>query len=206
VSLQLYLAFLVAASVLVVIPGPTVLLVVSHALSGGRRSLAWTVPGVGLGDATALTLSVLGLGAVLAASATLFAVVKFAGAGYLLYLGIKLWRKPAAGLPSEARGGETAGPAMLRQAFTVTALNPKSIVFFVAFLPQFVTAGQPLVPQFAILGITFVVLAVVNATVYGLLASGLHGGFRASSGRVVNQVGGAALVSAALMLAMKRAD
>jgi homoserine/homoserine lactone efflux protein len=95
--LELWLAFALASTILLTIPGPTVTLVVSHALAGGRRTGLATVPGVALGDLTAMTISLLGAGAVLAASAALFTVLKLVGALYLVWLGVRLWRAdPAA--------------------------------------------------------------------------------------------------------------
>src|SRR6201991_1072767 len=91
-TFSLWLAFVAATSILLVIPGPTVLLVVSYALGQGWRTALPMAVGVALGDFTAMTLSMLGLGALLAASATLFTALKWIGAAYLVWLGIKLWR------------------------------------------------------------------------------------------------------------------
>ena len=102
-----WISFVAATEALLIIPGPTVLLVISYALAQGKRSAWATVPGVAAGDFTAMALSLLGLGAVLAASAELFTVLKLAGAAYLVYLGIKLWRAPI------AEGGEIAAPAAI---------------------------------------------------------------------------------------------
>ena len=96
-SFELWMTFALASAALLTIPGPTVLLVVSYALGGGRRTGWATVPGVTLGDFTAMTVSLLGAGAILAASATLFTVMKLAGAAYLVWLGIQLWRQPDGG-------------------------------------------------------------------------------------------------------------
>ena len=93
-SLELWLAFALASSALLAVPGPTVMIVVSYALGRGRSSAWATVPAVALGDLTAMTISLLGAGAILAASATLFTVVKIVGAVYLVWLGIQLWRSP----------------------------------------------------------------------------------------------------------------
>jgi threonine/homoserine/homoserine lactone efflux protein len=136
VTLDLWLAFSLASAVVLAIPGPTVMLVASYALARGRRSAWATVPGVALGDLAAMTASLACAGALLAASATLFTVLKLAGAAYLIWLGIKLWRAPP--ILSEAEAAEPAprsNRALFLNAFTVTALNPKSIVFFIAFAP-----------------------------------------------------------------------
>ncbi len=105
-SLELWIAFTLASAVLLAVPGPTVMLVVSYALGRGRGTGWATVPGVALGDFTAMTISLLGAGAILAASATLFTVLKLIGALYLLWLGIQLWRSK----PSPSDLGGLTGP------------------------------------------------------------------------------------------------
>ena len=160
-----WLAFVVASVVLLIIPGPTVLTVVSHSMAHGWRANAPLIFAVALGDATALTGSLLGLGALLATSAFWFAVVKWVGGLYLLYLGTRLLR---AGI-SAAELVVPAAPAsrwrLFAHTYVVTALNPKGIVFFVAFLPQFVSANGEVARQLWILTITFVALATVNASI-----------------------------------------
>ncbi|MCX5497822.1 LysE family translocator [Kaistia dalseonensis] len=198
-SFEHWLAFAAASAVMLAIPGPTVLLVISYALGHGRKSAGATVAGVALGDFTAMTASMLGLGALLATSAALFTVLKWVGAAYLIYLGIKLWRAPVAkGAVAEA---DDAKPVRIfLHAYAVTALNPKSIVFFVAFLPQFLVAGAPLLPQMVLFEATFLVLATLNALTYALIASGARKTIRRPSvQRVVNRVGGSLLIGAGLL-------
>ena len=135
-AFETWAAFAAASAVLLIIPGPTVLLVVSYALGQGWRTALPMAVGVALGDFTAMTLSMLGLGALLATSATLFTVLKWVGAAYLVYLGIKLWRAGDT-LEAAPRTDAVSAAKMLGHAWLVTALNPKSITFFVAFLPAF---------------------------------------------------------------------
>lgn len=199
-----WLAFAAASAVLLVIPGPTVLLVISYALSHGRRAAVATVAGVALGDFTAMTASMLGVGALLAASATLFTALKWLGAAYLIWLGIKLWRAPV-GEAALAAAPETRPVRIFAHAFAVTALNPKGIVFFVAFLPQFLVAQAPVLPQMAICMATFLGLATVNAAAYGWLAAAARGAVRRPEvQRAVNRVGGSLLVGAGLFTALWR--
>jgi len=168
-----WLAFAAASIVLLVIPGPTILLVVSYALTQGRRVALATAAGVALGDFVAMTASLVGLGALLLASATLFTVLKWVGAAYLVYLGIRLWRsEPRLSEPGTAE--VRARPGIFGHAFVVTALNPKSIAFFVAFVPQFIDGSAPLLPQLVIMEATFVTLAAVNALVVALAADQLR--------------------------------
>ncbi len=165
-----WVSFVAATEALLIIPGPTVLLVISYALAQGKRSAWATVPGVAAGDFTAMALSLLGLGAVLAASAELFTALKLAGAAYLVYLGIKILRAPVPETLDENAPHESAPWRITAHAYAVTALNPKSIVFYVAFFPLFLSAELPLLPQVVVLGGTFLVMATANAILYALLA------------------------------------
>jgi threonine/homoserine/homoserine lactone efflux protein len=200
-SFDHWLAFAVASAIMLAIPGPTVLLVVSYALGQGRRSGLATTAGVALGDFTAMTASMLGLGVLLAASSALFTGLRWVGAAYLIYLGVKLWRAPVGGMGTPAVT-LTKGWRMFLHAYAVTALNPKSIVFFVAFLPQFFVATAPIVPQMALFEATFLVLATANAATYALLASAARRAVRRPEiQRRVNRVGGSMLIGAGLFAA-----
>lgn len=202
-SIEIWLAFVAASAVLLAIPGPTVLLVISYALGHGRRAAAATVTGVALGDFTAMTASMLGLGALLATSAALFAVLKWVGAAYLIYLGIKLWRAPVATV--DASDDAVARERPLRiflHAYAVTALNPKSIIFFVAFLPQFLNHAEPVAFQMAVFEATFLVLATANAATYGLVAAMARKTIRKPRvQRLVNRTGGSLMIGAGLLAA-----
>ena len=199
-----YLAFVAATSIVLAIPGPTVMLVIGYALSGGSTTAWRTVPGVALGDALAMTLSVLGMGAVIAASAFLFTVLKLAGAAYLIYLGYKMWRAPALP-PRESPKAEGNRSFLFWNAFGVTASNPKSIAFFVAFVPQFMDHAAPLLPQALIMICTFVFLATINAWLYAYLAGTARQALtRPGVIRVFNRTGGGLLIGAGLMTAVLR--
>jgi len=178
-TLELWAAFVAASSILLIIPGPTVLLVVSYALGQGWRTALPMAIGVALGDFTAMTLSMLGLGALLAASATLFTILKWIGAAYLVWLGVKLWRGGGT-LEAAPRTDVVSAAKMLGHAWLVTALNPKSITFFVAFLPQFLNPAQPIPGQVAALGVVYVGIAVAVDTSYVLAASAISRRFLSS--------------------------
>lgn len=198
-TLPLYFAFVAAAAVLLVIPGPTVLLVVGYGLAEGRRSVWPLVLGVCLGDAVACACSLAGLGALLAASAAAFTVVKYAGAVYLVYLGIGMLRSG----PVAAREAtpSRAGKKFLH-AFAVTASNPKCILFFVAFLPQFISHDAPVVPQLVLLGLTFVLMGAVNTLVYASLSGAAGSRVRDPRfARKLRRLGGGALIGAGLLTA-----
>lgn len=195
-TFETWAAFAAASSILLVIPGPTVLLVVSYALGQGWKTALPMAIGVALGDFTAMTLSMLGLGALLATSATLFTILKWVGAAYLVYLGIKLWRAGGT-LDAKPRTDAVSAAKMLGHAWLVTALNPKSITFFVAFLPAFLDPKADFLTQMLVFETTFLVLAFANAFGYALVASRARR--LASDPRaigVVNKVGGGLLVGA----------
>ncbi|TNE39582.1 MAG: LysE family translocator [Alphaproteobacteria bacterium] len=203
-SLELWISFFLATVALLAIPGPTVMIVISCALRQGRKSGLATVPGVTLGDFTAMTASLLGAGAVLAASATLFTALKIAGALYLVWLGIKLWRADAE-FDTLQISDKQSGWSMFRTSYMVTALNPKSIVFFVAFVPQFVNVQSPLLPQFAILEATFLTLAAINVALWAMAVGQMRAKF--SNPRLLkalNRVGAGFLIGAGLLTAAVR--
>ena len=204
-TLETYLAYLVATIVVLVIPGPTIMLVVSCSLTQGKRAALPLALGVGLGDLVAMAASMAGLGALLATSASLFTVLKWVGALYLIYLGIKTWRaKPELG-EAMARMQPEKRRTNIFRAFTVTATNPKSIAFFCAFVPQFINQAAPALPQVLIMGATFVILAVVNAVMYALLAVRARKAVaNPRAMKLVNRVGGTALIGAGLVTAALR--
>lgn len=205
-DIHLWLTFVAASAVLLLIPGPTVLLVLSYALGQGRRVALATVAGVALGDLIAMTSSLAGLGALVLASATLFGALKWAGAVYLFYLGIKMFRSAGSAVPDAVDAVPPARAAkVFGHAAMVTALNPKSIVFFIAFVPQFLTAAQALLPQFAILIATFVTMAAVNALAYALLADTMRARMaRPSVLAGLSRLGGAALMAMGVITATFR--
>ena len=197
-SIDLWIAFVAASAALLAIPGPTVTVVVGHALAGGPRAAWATVPGVVLGDFTAMTASLLGAGAVLAASATLFTALKIAGAVYLVWLGVTLWRTR----PTLAQAEIPAVPrrAVFWNCYVVTALNPKDIVFFVAFVPQFIDPSQPALAQFVIIEVTFLSMVAANIALWSLAAGTMRTRL-ARPGRItlMNRIGGGCLIGAGLL-------
>jgi threonine/homoserine/homoserine lactone efflux protein len=204
-TLETWLAFAAASTILLVIPGPTILLVVSYALGQGWRTALPMAVGVALGDFTAMTLSLLGLGALLAASATLFTILKWLGAAYLVWLGIKLWRAGGA-MDAKPRTDAVSSLKMLSHAWLVTALNPKGLTFFVAFLPQFVDPKAVLLPQLGIFGATFLTLAFANAFTYALIASRARNVVRNPRAMsIVNKTGGSLLIGAGVATVAMRA-
>jgi threonine/homoserine/homoserine lactone efflux protein len=201
-NIESFIPFVLATVLILIIPGPTIILVISQAVSHGRKSVIPLVVGVLLGDFTAMTCSLLGLGAILSASALLFSVFKWIGALYLLYLGIQLWQSNPKKYSVQDNTKKSSARSLLQSSFIVTVLNPKSIAFFVAFLPQFMDPLKPVLPQMTLLGGTFLFLAVVNAALYAIFAGQLSEQIRKERVRKwFNRCGGGALIGAGIITA-----
>ncbi|MEO0938659.1 MAG: LysE family translocator [Pseudomonadota bacterium] len=207
-TFEIWLAFAAASTALLVIPGPTLMMVLSYALSDGRRVAVASALRVATGDLIAMTLSVIGLGAILLTSALAFTVLKWVGAVYLVYLGVRMILS-ARGASSTLTGrtpGQSPG-RVFRDLTTVTALNPKSNTFFIAFVPQFIDPGAAYAPQAGILIATFVGIAAINALVFALAATLLRS--QITRPRVqawLTRAGGATLIGmGALTATLRRA-
>lgn len=161
-------AFVVASLVLAIIPGPGVLYIVTRSLVQGRRSGLTSVVGVALGNFGNAIGASLGLAALFAVSSAAFTVVKYAGAAYLVYLGIQALR--ASVTETQAEAPPLRLPRIFRDGFVVALLNPKTAVFFAAFLPQFMDPALPAIPQGIALGALFVGIAAITDTAYALAA------------------------------------
>lgn len=204
-SFELWFSFVVAAGILIAIPGPTNFLVMAYALRLGIKPALGTIFGVVPGVTLTMSLSFIGLGAILATSAQLFVLMKWAGALYLIYLGIRQWRADPTPAKVQRVDQSTSMLKMMAQAFIVTALNPKGIVFFVAFMPQFITPHAPALPQMIILVVTFNLLVLPINTTYVFLAGGLREKVTDMHWlKAMNRAGGGALVAAGLMTASLR--
>lgn len=201
-NLDLWLAFVLAAEALLIIPGPTIILVISQSMAHGRRAVLPLAAGVTLGDFTAMALSLLGLGAVLASSAAAFTVLKWIGAVYLILLGLRLWKGGSGESHIRSAVAGASRASLFRSALVVTAMNPKSIAFFVLFLPQFVSTQSSAIPQLLLLGTTFLGLAAINATLYGLFAGHLRDALQSAKvRRSFNLCAGSALFGAGIATA-----
>ncbi|AMG35934.1 MULTISPECIES: LysE family translocator [Achromobacter] len=196
-SLDTWLAFVGASALLLMLPGPTILTVISYSITHGRRARLPLVLAVALGDSTALALSLLGLGALLSASAFWFTVVKTAGGLYLLYLGVKLLRAGVAPATLPQAGAAGSRWRLFANTYLVTALNPKGIIFFVAFLPQFIDPAGDVTRQLWTLSATFVACAGLNATAYALFAGSARRLLASPRAQRGFNLGGGALLSAA---------
>lgn len=170
-SIEVWLAFVVASMILLLIPGPTILTVVSYSISHGYKAKIPLIIAVALGDATALALSFLGLGVLLAESAFWFQIVKWAGGLYLISLGLKLIFATTKLSTIDNCEENFSSWKLFFNTYLVTALNPKGIIFFVAFLPQFINTNTNSATQAWILSFTFVALAAINTTLYSVFAN-----------------------------------
>jgi homoserine/homoserine lactone efflux protein len=155
------LLFTFASIALAITPGPTMLLALSNGIGGGMRAAGWGIAGASLGSTIVITTVALGLGSLLAASEWLFNAIRIVGVAYLVWLGIKLWRAPAPDIASELAASAAKplrGRLALLRSLAVALSNPKSLLFFAAFLPQFVDTTQAQGPQYLLLGAIFVCL------------------------------------------------
>ena len=198
-DIEMWITFVAASTVLLIIPGPTILTVISYSMSHGYKAKIPLILAVALGDSTALALSLLGLGALLTESAFWFQTVKWVGGLYLIYLGIKLFLsgvKP----PTISRNEERVSSwNLFANTYLVTALNPKGIIFFVALLPQFLNTNAEVTAQLWLLAITFVTLASLNAALYAVFAGKAQQALSSpKTNKVFNICGGTLLSSAGI--------
>lgn len=171
VTFENWLAFSLASLLLLATPGPTVLTVIGHAIAHGRGAGRALVAAVFLGDSTSAALSVAGLGLLLQGSVFWLEVLQAAGGLYLAYLGFGFLRAPHPDSVAFNPAGSNARRKIFGSTYLVSALNPKGIVFFTAFLPLFLEPADTVFPQLCILAATFVVLATLTAALYAGLAS-----------------------------------
>jgi len=203
-SLQAYLAFVAACIALALLPGPIVTLVIANGLRHGTRAALTNVLGAQAGLAIVIGVVAIGLTSLMATMGYWFDWVRFAGAAYLVWLGIKLIRSPVEGVNTDAPPPPPRGGFFL-QGFLVLLSNPKVLVFFGAFIPQFMDMSKPHVPQVALLGATFMVTAVMSDMLYALLAGRARKFFSARRTRLVSRISGGFMIGGGIWLALTRA-
>jgi threonine/homoserine/homoserine lactone efflux protein len=202
-SLQVYLAFIAACIALALLPGPIVTLLIANGLRHGTRAALTNIAGVQLGLVIALTVVAIGLTSLMATMGYWFDWVRFAGAAYLVWLGIKLIRSPVEGVSADAPPPPPRGGFFL-QGFVVALSNPKLLVFFGAFLPQFMDMSKDHVSQVALLGVTFMVIAGLTDATYALLAGRARLFFSARRTRMLSRVSGGFMIGGGVWLALTR--
>ncbi len=201
-TIEVWIAFVLTSSVILMVPGPTIIFVVSQSLINGRKSTVPLVAGVVTGDILCMFFSLLGLSALLALSATLFSILKFVGATYLVWLGISMLRERNNGGIENVEVNKVERNKLYRKTLTITTLNPKGIIFFSAFMPQFVNTSVSAAPQLIVLATTFLVLAFFNALLYSFLAKSVSSFFENKQHKkLFNITGGTALIGAGVVTA-----
>lgn len=211
-SLNHWLLFVSVVLTVIVMPGPAAALCLSHGVAYGRRRTLVTVLGLVLSSLALIVLSMAGLSAVLAASSTLFNVIKYVGAAYLIYLGITIWRSRPGGSIAQGEAAPRLGAVHLRKLFRTGFLvgisNPKDLLFFGALFPQFIDTKAPLLGQVAILGATWCVVAFAIMSVYAAIGAKVAGSVDAINARgIFNRITGGVFIAAGGALAwVKRAD
>lgn len=205
-SLELYLAFVLASLILIIVPGPTASLIIANALRHGSGAGLKNVAGTQAGLALMLMVAGIGLTSLIAALGAWFDWLRLAGALYLIYLGVRMWRGAtaidAAGIGTAAARAPRGG--FFLQGFLVAMSNPKMLFFFGAFFPQFLDHARPEGPQIALMGVTAMVLAALSDGAYALLAGGLGRALSGQRLKFLTKASGACLIGGGLWLAAQR--
>ena len=202
--MNLYLLFLTVATLTVLSPGPGVLMTLTNALRYGLRGTIGGILGIAFGALLVAGISATTLGAVLAASALAFTVLKLAGAAYLIYLGARLWHSPPVPVASE-RAHQASFQRRFLEGLSLQLTNPKAIFFFLSVFPQFIEGEAGFVRQFALLVLTYAALVVVIHTGYALFAHQARAWLTSErGGRTVNRLGGATFMCFGVALTFAR--
>lgn len=200
--LELYLAYVAACVLIAIIPGPTVTVIIANSLRHGARAGMLNVAGTQLGLALMMLTLVVGLSSVIAAMGWLFDWLRYAGAAYLVWLGWKLLRSPD--LVSEA-GSTIPRGGFFMQGFLVIMANPKALLFFGAFIPQFIDPKGHYVAQIALLGVTAMAIALVSDGAYAVLTGRAGALLSRKRVRLVSRLSGVCLIGGGIWLALTRA-
>lgn len=202
-ELHVFAAFVLATSIMIALPGPSVLLTVAHSISFGWKRGIVTVTGATMGIAIQLAIAVIGLSSLLHGIALAFEWLRWVGAVYLMYLGIKQWR--SANNPLELETVALSKKNLFSQGLVVTIFNPKSLLFIAAFLPQFIDVSRPVGAQFLIIVPTFLVITFAVTAVWAVLAGKTRRFFRSHKAlQTVSRTSGGLMIVAGLGLAAAR--
>ena len=202
-SLEAYLAFVAACIALALLPGPVVTLVIANGLRHGTRASLTNIAGVQAGLAIVIGIVAIGLTSLMATMGYWFDWVRFAGAAYLVWLGFKLIRFPVEGVSADEPPPPPRGGVFL-QGFLVSLSNPKVLVFFGAFIPQFMDMNRDHFSQVVLLGVTFMVIAGLTDFVYALLSGRVRQLFSARRTRILSRVSGGFMIGGGIWLALTR--
>jgi homoserine/homoserine lactone efflux protein len=202
-DMHIYLAFVAATTIMILLPGPSVLLTVSHSISFGWQRAIATVAGETMGIAIQLAVASIGMASLLNGIAEVFELLRWFGAAYLVYIGVKQWR--SASIPMELNGVPASKSNLFVQGLVVTTFNPKSLVFIAAFLPQFIDTRLPIDLQLACIVPTFLAITFIATSGWALLAGNVRGFLKNQRAfQTVSRTAGGMLVMAGVGLAMAR--
>jgi threonine/homoserine/homoserine lactone efflux protein len=201
-SLDTWLIYLVAAIGLSLSPGPNGLLALTHGALHGHAKALYTIFGGALGFVVVIALSMFGIGALLKTSLVWLTVLKWLGGAYLVWLGIQVWRSPPIGLQLSGEAGARGGGSMFRQGALSALTNPKALLFFAAFLPQFIDPARSLVLQFAIMAGSFAVIEIATELLIARLAHRISPWLQ-RVGRRFNQACGGVFIAIGVALPLR---
>jgi len=205
-ELHVYLAFVVATAIMIALPGPSVLLTVAHSISFGWQRALSTVAGSTMGIAVQLVVAAIGLTSLLNVVTDLFEWLRWAGAAYLVYLGIRLWL--SAGKPLEFETSSLSKTNLFVQGLIITIPNPKSLIFIAAFLPQFIDAGRPLGLQFTFIVPTFLVITFTVTSIWALVTGKVSGFIKSQQAfqSILRTAGGLMIIAGAGLAIARRGN
>jgi homoserine/homoserine lactone efflux protein len=202
---HLWLGFFGASIAIAFSPGAGAIQSMASGLSHGLLRSYWSIVGQELGLLFQLTLVAIGVGAVVAKSIVAFTIIKFAGVGYLLFLAVRQWRATSFNLTEKINGPQVRGGIpLLARGFLVNATNPKSLVFYLAVLPQFVSPTAPLPPQYVVIGLTIIATDIMVMSLYAGLATRLLRLLGERQQRLLNRSFSGLFATAAVVLALVR--
>jgi len=199
-SIEVWISFVLASMMLCFTPGPTVFLVMGQSLNHGKKSVIPLVTGVLCGDIIAMCISFAGLGALLATSSVLFSAFKWIAGGYLVYLGLKAWLTKAN--MEDIDTTQKKNGKIFKEALIVTALNPKGIIFFIAFFPLFINTNNTALPQMLIMGLSFLAVSLFSASFYSFFSGCLRSKVKSKKfQKAFNKISGSMLIGAGAVTA-----
>ncbi len=204
-TIETFLAFITAATVLIIIPGPTNMVVVSSALRCGFKRSLWTVLGAAVSHAVFFSITSAGLATVLLASASVFEWIRWIGVGYLIWLGIRQWTSSVSTMEEDGSQLVVSAWSLFLQGFAVNTTNPKALVFYAAFFPPFVNPNAPVVPQLILMALVFIIIFMILATTHSFAAAQARTLMTDPRHvKLTNRIAGSFLLGAGVLLAVVR--
>lgn len=195
----IWISFVLASLLIIATPGPVVTLLITTSISRGKSAALYMIPGTFLGDLTSMLMSFAGIGALMLASPLLFSIMKFVGAAYLIYLGIRIWHDSGSNVTTKEKLSTKKSKSTLK-AFLVTILNPKSFLFYVAFMPQFVNKDEKFLPQILLLGATFLGIGLLNDITYTVMANKVVRFLNNQSQKLIYRIGSINLIITGIVI------